>query len=315
MTSGRKPTKAPEIIDAAAVMDTSKFNNSMTVMQKDAQAEQQDAMTGVFALGRMVGAAQMADSIKTISATAEVRAFEEINKSKHFKHLPLNIGGNFRPAENIDEFCKVVFGRGYKAMNNSKVMLEALGEDMYESVVRLGLNRAQLRLLVNLPEDTRSAVEEAMQAGDKSEVVTLIQSLANQLDEAKAKAEELKGEVRAKEDVLTTRSAQINALEEKLSRVKTTPLDEVRAELQRESTSHLNTTRGLLIGKFSAAIVALYEHAESTGVEPDVAFVAGLVGQLQADINALRDRFGIPDIAPSLIPEWVNDPAFQSLAQ
>ncbi len=315
MTSGRKPTKAPEIIDAAAVMDTSKFNNSMAVMQKDAQAEQQDAMTGVFALGRMVGAAQMADSIKTISATAEVRAFEEIKKSKHFKHLVLNIGGNFRPAENIDEFCKVVFGRGYKAMSDSKVMLEALGEDMYESVVRLGLNRAQLRLLVNLPEDTRSAVEEAMQAGDKSEVVTLIQSLANQLDEAKAKAEELKGEVRAKEDVLTTRSAQINALEEKLSRVKTTPLDEVRAELQRESTSHLNTTRGLLIGKFSAAIAALYEHAESTGVEPDVAFVAGLVGQLQADINALRDRFGIPDIAPSLIPEWVNDPSFQSLAQ
>lgn len=132
--------------------------------------------------------------------------------------------------------------------------------------------------------------------------------------ELRAKVRELKGDVAAKEEVLSRRAKQVDDLEEKLARVKTVPADEVKAELQREATAHLNDTRGALVGKFSAAIQAMYEHADTSGVEPDVAFMAGLVGQLQADLGALRDRFGIPDIAPALIPEWVGDPAFEALA-
>lgn len=132
--------------------------------------------------------------------------------------------------------------------------------------------------------------------------------------ELRAKVRELKGDVAAKEEVLSRRATQVNELEEKLSRVKTIPTDEVRTELQTVATAHLNDTRGALIGRFAAAIGALYEHAANEGAEPDVAFVAGLVGQLQADIGALRDRFGIPDIAPALIPDWVNDPSFESYA-
>jgi hypothetical protein len=42
--------------------------------------------------------------------------------------------------------------------------------------------------------------------------------------------------------------------------------------------------------------------------------MAGLVGQIQADLGALRDRFGIPDVAPALIPEWVSDPSFEKFS-
>lgn len=132
--------------------------------------------------------------------------------------------------------------------------------------------------------------------------------------ELRAKVRELKGEVAAKEDVLATRSAQINTLEEKLARIKTVPADEVLAELKSETIANLNDTIGALKGKFSAGIQAIYEHAETVGIDPDVAFMAGLIGQLQADIGALRDRYGIPDIAPALIPEWVNDPSFENIA-
>ena len=45
-----------------------------------------------------------------------------------------------------------------------------------------------------------------------------------------------------------------------------------------------------------------------------MAFMAGQVGQLQADITALRDRFGIPDVVPALIPAWVTDPNFKNFA-
>ena len=317
MSTGRPPIKTPDIVDVEAALDHPRAETALTMARYDAQSEQQRILNDVLALGSDIGIVNLARIQKNISAVAEIKAFERINKSKAFRHIEIpGPDGVPRLAENIDDFCRVVFGgRGYKAMSDQKQMLDNLGEETYESATRIGLNRAQLRLLINLPEDTRSAVEEAMQAGSKSDVVTLIQSLANQLDEAKAKAEELKFEVAAKEDVLSTRSAQINALEEKLARVKTLPADEVKAELQSEATAHLNDTRGALIGKFSAAIAALFEHAETTGTEPDIAFMAGLVGQLQADLGALCDRFGIPDIAPALIPEWINDPAFKSLAE
>lgn len=31
--------------------------------------------------------------------------------------------------------------------------------------------------------------------------------------------------------------------------------------------------------------------------------------------RALRDRYGIPDVAPALIPEWVGDPSFENFAE
>lgn len=315
MTTGRKPREGAQIIDAHPDIDQSRVDNAMTVMRKDAQAEQQEAMTGVFALGRLVGAAQMAGSIAAISAVAEVRAFEEINKSKDFSHLPnLNINGEFRRARNIDEFCRAVFGgRGYKAMMDRKAMLEHLGDGMYESVSRLGLNRTQLRLLINLPEDTRSAVEEAMQFGDKSEVVTLIQSLANQLDEAKGKAEELKAEVAAKEDLLATRSKQIDALDQKLARVKTLPQDEVLAELHAEAAKHYNDALGAVKGNFSAAIAALAEHRDTGGADSTL-LMAGMVADIQRELNDLRERFGLPDTAADAVPDWVGNPEFDKFA-
>lgn len=132
--------------------------------------------------------------------------------------------------------------------------------------------------------------------------------------ELRAKVRELKGDVAAKEEVLTRRSDQINALEEKLSRAKKMPADEVLAEIQSEATAMLNDTRGALIGKFAACVEAIDAHHAEHGGDSAV-FLAGLVGQLQVDLNALRDRFGIPDVAPAMIPEWVNDPAFATLAK
>ena len=310
MTTGRKPREGAQIIDAHPDIDQSRVDNAMTVMRKDAQAEQQEAMTGVFALGKSVGVAMMANAMANFSAVAEIRAFEEIKKSKAFKYLPISRpDGSSAVAENIDEFCRLTFGRGYKTMSDEKQMLERLGQEAYENANRLGLNRTQLRLLINLPEDTRSAVEEAMQSDDKSEVVTLIQALANQLDEAKGKAEELKAEVAAKEDLLATRSKQIDALDQKLARVKTMPQDEVLAELHAEAAKHYNDALGAVKGRFSAAIEALASHNESGGADSTL-LMAGMVAEFQRILNDLRERFSLPDTSAEAVPAWVGNPEF-----
>lgn len=127
--------------------------------------------------------------------------------------------------------------------------------------------------------------------------------------ELRAKVRELKNEVTAKEDVLTNRAKQINALEEKVSRMKTVPPDQVLSELHTQATKWLNDTLGAIRGTFAGAIGAVDQHHQEHGGD-SLAFLAGAIGQVQTELNALRDRYAIPDVAPALIPDWVTDPEF-----
>ncbi|MCK9987630.1 MAG: hypothetical protein AzoDbin1_04102 [Azoarcus sp.] len=305
MTSGRKTLAKPEIIEPA--LDQPRIDNAMAVMRTNAVQEQQQAMSGVFALGQSVGAAMMANMMKNFSAAAEIRAFEQINQSKEFKSLSINMpDGTFRPAESIDEFCRVVFGRGYKAMSDQKVMYERLGEESYENANRLGLKRSQLRLLLSLPEDERAAVDEAMRSESKAEVVSLIESLANKLDESRAEVEELKGELKATEGISSEKTQRIEKLLKEQHRIQAALPDEVLAALHKEATAIHNDIRGAIAGQLRQALIALNNHSEERGDAASTVFMAGLVGQLTADLTALRAEFGLPDVDRGELG-WVDE--------
>jgi len=296
MTAGRKPLAAPNL--ATADLQAPSLDGALSVMRESAISEQQEQMTGVFSLGQNVGAALMANMMKSFSAAAEVRAFEEINKSKSFRGLPIkHPDGVLRPAENIDEFCRLVFGRGYKAMNDSKVMLQQLGEQAYENASRLSLNRSQLRLLLSLPEDDRTIVEEAMKSDSKAEVVGLIESMANKLDEARAEVEHLKADMRAVEDISAEKSRRVETLLREKARIKAAPPDQVLADLQSEATRMTNDVRGGVVGQLRQALIALHGHAEVHGGSAPTVFMAGLVGQLEDDLRALRAEFSLPEVS------------------
>lgn len=305
MTAGRKPKKAPEIIDAETAIDPPRVANAMVAMQQDGQSAQRDAIAEAFALGADIGVVRMARITKGISAAAEIKAFERICESKGFKNIPIPDGsGGFCLADNVDEFCRAMFGGlGYKAMNNRKVMLEELGEETFNSAMQIGLSRSQLRLLIHLPEDSRAAVENAMQSSDKSEVVGLIQSLANQLDESKAKEEELKGTIQANEKLLAYKSKQLD----EAALVKTLPADEAQAVILTEASTHLNAALAVVQGRFRQALLALVElDQRESGVKDFRPLATGLVGQLQQAVTVLRDELLLTDIVDGAMPEWMR---------
>lgn len=124
--------------------------------------------------------------------------------------------------------------------------------------------------------------------------------------ELKAAIRELRAEKEASEKLLAHKNKQIDDM----ALVKSAPADQRLAAIREEVTRQMNDVRGAVLGKFTAAVEAIDQHFIEHGGENEVAFLAGAIGQIQADINALRDRFGIPDINPSLIPEWVTDPNF-----
>lgn len=253
-------------------------------------------------------AAMMANMIKRISAADEVRAFVEVNKSEYFKRIALPMpDGEFRLAENIDEFCRVVFGRGYKAMADQKILLERLGEETYESANRLGLNRGQLRLLVSMPEEDRALVEDVMRSESKPDVIAVIQALASKPDEVRAKVDELKAEDKAKLALLAAKGSTIDALNTKLLRRDNAPADERLDHLRKEITSIADDARGAIIGLLRQRLHELAEHHNQAGGDSQL-WAAGILGQLSKDIVTLRDEMGIPDLAGCEVPEWLEEP-------
>ena len=124
---------------------------------------------------------------------------------------------------------------------------------------------------------------------------------------------ELRAESEAKDGVLKKRAEQIDALDQKLARVKTMAADEALAELRAEAAKHYNDALGAVKGNFSAAIAALAEHTETGGGDSTM-LMAGMVGDMQRTLNELRERFGLPDTSTEAVPDWVNNPEFENFA-
>ncbi len=308
MTRGRKPMTAtePDVLDASAEQQAGK---ALAVMRETAISSENERLQALFDLGRAVGVAGAMRAMRSFSAAAEIHAFEKINKSRAFKDLCIEFPDGFRPAENIDEFCRAHFGRGYKSMQDHKRLLQQLGEDAYESVRKLDLPRTQLRLLLTLPEDDRAAVEDAMRDGGKDEVVTLIQSLANKLDETREQVEHLKGELKATEEISAEKTQRIEQLQRESKRIAAAAPDQVRADLAKEIAEHVSAARDKLATTVRSGFFALGQHYVEHGGTDCRHLMAGHVAELQKVLNELREEFNLRDLEGDGRPEWMDWPA------
>lgn len=303
MSQGRKKLVTPEIVEPA--LDQGRIENAMEVMRVESKsvslAEQQHA-AAVRAVAAQVGYQLPAECVdpdliqRDIAANMRrsVEACLEVGRGLMVLKTACE-HGQFAARLDVLGIDKHVAARFMQsAAKFSKLPTSA-------TLKAIG-NQSKLFEMLVLDDEQLEELELTGQTGELKldDVATM------SVKELRAKVRELKAEVTAKEDVLATRSAQINTLEEKLARVKSVPADEVLAELQAESTKWANDAHGALTGKFSGCLEALASHYIEHGGEAITAFMAGLVGQLQADLNVLRDRFGIPDVNPLLLPDFVR---------
>lgn len=108
--------------------------------------------------------------------------------------------------------------------------------------------------------------------------------------ELRAALRDAKAEKEASDKVSADKTAKI----EKLSRhIKKLTPDQKLLELQKETTAYMNDALGCIRGQLRAALNAVLDHS---GADHSV-FMAGIVGQLQADLTALREEFNLPDVS------------------
>ncbi|WP_313569919.1 hypothetical protein [Comamonas terrigena] len=112
--------------------------------------------------------------------------------------------------------------------------------------------------------------------------------------ELRKRLRDMKADREADQKLLENRNKQIEKLEREQERIAKMAPDEALAELQAAATRIAADALGAIQGGVRQALNKLHELPEGV-LQP--AFAAGLVGQLQAELNQLRSDFGLPDVA------------------
>lgn len=110
--------------------------------------------------------------------------------------------------------------------------------------------------------------------------------------ELRAALREERQERQADQQLLGKKNAKIDQLERDKKRIAKMPADEELQALMAEATGITRDAMGAIRGGVRAALIALKNHPDDNAV-----LMAGLVGQIQADLNALREEFDLPDVS------------------
>ena len=112
--------------------------------------------------------------------------------------------------------------------------------------------------------------------------------------ELRAALRESRKEKDAVEKVLSDKNAANDKLHAQLKRIETLPADKALEKTMQEATAITRDALGAIRGGVRQALAALNDAPD--GADKSV-FMAGLVGQIQADLNALREEFNLPDVS------------------
>ena len=118
----------------------------------------------------------------------------------------------------------------------------------------------------------------------------------------RAAVREAKAEAAAKDQLLEDKNKRIDKLHAAQQRIQSAPPDEVLDDLKREATAMATEAEGMVLGRLRHALIALNNHGDERGQQ--AVFMAGLLGQVQRQLNALREEFGLPDAGANTPPEW-----------
>lgn len=273
----------PELVDNAA----EKMGELVATVAEQEKDE-------VFAAGVDVGRLEAMDFVATIATSAMLTVYENVKKSKAWRFLRNPKSGDGRHFESLEEFCEVKLGRSYRRVRELAANRNLIGQEAFEQAERIGLRQTDYKAIKALPapeqELVRRAVEEAQ---SKDEVVDLIQELAARTASHKAQAEEARAELAAKEQLLADKNQRIDELQAAQTLLQELPPDQALARLKEEALKWANRAEAFVKGDLRQALHAIGQHGPAGAHQ---VFMAGMVGQVQAQLNALREEFGLADI-------------------
>lgn len=147
---------------------------------------------------------------------------------------------------------------------------------------------AKLIELVALNDEQLDDLTELGQTGE----LALDNVATMTVKELRAAVREAKAEKDADAALLEKKNQKIDKLERDVRRINKLPADEALALVKKEATAIAADAEGAILGGLRQALIKLSNHGDSA---PQSVFMAGLVGQVQAQLSALRQEFNLPD--------------------
>ena len=138
--------------------------------------------------------------------------------------------------------------------------------------------------------------------------------------ELRAAVREAKAEAQAKDKLLENKNKRIDELQSEKLRIQREAPDHALLGLRDEAAGIATTVEALVLGDLRAALEALQQHGSTHASDPSAhhPFMAGLLGQVQRQLNALREQFSLPDAGADTTPawqQWANGQDAQAAAQ
>lgn len=314
----RKPTPAPDSkeapVNAAAISEDMQATNQMAVVERQrqelvTQAEQEK--DEVFAAGVDLGRLEALDFIAVTANTASLAVFENVKKSKAWRFLRNPQSADSANFESLEQFCEVKLAKSYRRLQTLLGQKSLIGQQAFEQGERIGLRDIDYNAIKTLPAPDQELVRRAVEdAQSRDEVLDLLQELAARHAKEKEALSQQLEESQKEHEATTTRlgvvTEQKEKAEAKAARIAVMKPDKVLAEVKTEATRIAADAVGAIKGGVRQALVKLQEQPDGGA---QTAFAAGLIGELQAEINAIREEFGLPDIANAAERQLAADTA------
>lgn len=277
--------------------------------------EKDEILSAGIDLGRLDAMAFFA----TVADSAILSIYENVKKSKAWRHLKSCHGGNF---ESLEQFCTEKLGRSYRRLQAISANRNTLGQEAFEHAERIGLRQTDHDLIKALPAPKQEIIKKALTEGaTKEELQKAIRELAaadqKEIEELTQRAEEAEANLEARSRVLEDKNSKIDQLTEEVAkikkRVKALPPADVGEEIRKEVTT-LAAQAEVGIRAMRAGLQALADHTEAHGIDHGD-FTAGLICQLELTLRQLRSEFDVktaPDGDDT--PEWMRPGASEAAA-
>lgn len=213
--AGRKPTSVA--IAEKPVVDTDEASTDLQIAHKGRLVELKRSQESALDVGRLAGRIESMLFLRTCADRVIAETFIELSNGKKYKDLLIDDGdGNIRPCADLDEACTHLFGKSYRVCRELAQNYEALGIELYDKALQIGLHRNDYRAIRALPADDQQLIQQAIDtASDREAVSDLLMELTERHAKKVLRLEE---ENAAKDAVNLQKTQKIEELVEKINR-------------------------------------------------------------------------------------------------
>lgn len=316
----RKPANNIEPVEAAE-LDINKVHEIQNTPAKLEAAFSADQRQVTALINRRIGRSEITKMISKLLNVVDLLDLKSIKESKLYKGFQHESeSGELLTISTWEEYCEAVEGRSRQAVDLDIQNLNFLGEDMFDALRKLGLGPGKMRDFRKLPEDQQQTLLEQAQKGDPDEVLALFNDMIvaerKRTEAAEKELSEVKADYEARGERLHKKNEELEAAQFALDRaehrLKIATPDEQFAGLRDECHAVASRVEDEFRTSLTAALEALQEYGQAN--EEDLTpWMSSLILRMQRQLDAVRLRFGLPDVLEGEEPSWMNPDAVAAI--